>query len=451
MLWLSLWYSSASFSQDIHNEGVLSQNFNLDLPAVKVGAKLYKVSLTYQAPRWIVSSATNIAQLDSTFLTGTFENNTLNLPCIRLDGNYYSAKLTIAIPGTYTFGLSSYSKLSSCAIPADVGPIPYSQFKAVEAPTLSEVMDAYEQIEATEPQLLNNNRELTKRLFEKIKALKESGTKISPLVVGADYEYKHKISREEWTYLIGGLYAASAIAAYRTVGPSFETAVTNYPCDSHPDDDLNFQDGKADAVRHAYWNALMTKRISYTFAEGLATAHENSLGDQRALMDLHNNKVGRDIAKSYPKATDAQLREILMAHKFVYAPTVPAVLAADPGALVYFRNQAEFDGTMKGTSTNPDAGVTWNTEYEMNQCNDTIRGSVIEYIGTSYEIRRFTGTLNSNGSITLNVSQPFDYEIPENWRACTGVKMELTGNSRRLSGPWTSSNCPAGGVVNIAR
>lgn len=68
---------------------------------------------------------------------------------------------------------------------------------------------------------------------------------------------------------------------------------------------------KSDAFRHAIWNALMSKYTSEAWAYQFATAHEmksdeelNKLnpGDGKLelihqLMDLHNNKVGRDCWK----------------------------------------------------------------------------------------------------------------------------------------------------------
>ena len=58
--------------------------------------------------------------------------------------------------------------------------------------------------------------------------------------------------------------------------------------------------GRADAARHAYWNAIMTFRWNAADAEGLATAHEVSglsdgLPHNETVMDLENNAAGRTI------------------------------------------------------------------------------------------------------------------------------------------------------------
>lgn len=68
-------------------------------------------------------------------------------------------------------------------------------------------------------------------------------------------------------------------------------------------------DGNGDAFRHAYWNALMTKKLSFTgryvsvahgsnLAEQFATAHETERTSLAAKMDLANNASGRKIAEN---------------------------------------------------------------------------------------------------------------------------------------------------------
>src|SRR5690606_9703759 len=85
------------------------------------------------------------------------------------------------------------------------------------------------------------------------------------------------------------------------------------------------RDGEADAFRHAFWNALMVKKVGYYPAADFATAHETGRGyndperneyDPVAVkMDLHNNEAGRIIAlailSSNPKATDQQLADAI--------------------------------------------------------------------------------------------------------------------------------------------
>ena len=63
--------------------------------------------------------------------------------------------------------------------------------------------------------------------------------------------------------------------------------------------------GKGDAFRHAFWNALSTVRIGESLTEQLTTAHEDRSAPpgypaadyaKETQMDLYNNARGREIA-----------------------------------------------------------------------------------------------------------------------------------------------------------
>lgn len=59
-------------------------------------------------------------------------------------------------------------------------------------------------------------------------------------------------------------------------------------------------DGRQDAFRHSYWNAVMTAEIDETWATQFANAHEQ--GEPYTIstaMDYHNNQVGRNIGRGY--------------------------------------------------------------------------------------------------------------------------------------------------------
>ena len=78
--------------------------------------------------------------------------------------------------------------------------------------------------------------------------------------------------------------------------------VTYKSSDSPTVDDIvgGAHNGKADAIRHAFWSALMTAKIGKDFAKQIGTAHEQDRPEQplgEKLMDLHNNKVGRSIGR----------------------------------------------------------------------------------------------------------------------------------------------------------
>jgi hypothetical protein len=73
------------------------------------------------------------------------------------------------------------------------------------------------------------------------------------------------------------------------------------------------QDDREDAFRHAYWNALMTRRFGAEWTEKYATVHEQVPGNppEREAMDLYNNQVGREIAQRFPDVSDKELQQLI--------------------------------------------------------------------------------------------------------------------------------------------
>lgn len=65
--------------------------------------------------------------------------------------------------------------------------------------------------------------------------------------------------------------------------------------------------GKGDAFRHAYWNALMVKANGEVLAKEFADAHEKNPKQpaKEKTMDLHNNSVGRSIGMRHRRSSDA--------------------------------------------------------------------------------------------------------------------------------------------------
>ena len=60
----------------------------------------------------------------------------------------------------------------------------------------------------------------------------------------------------------------------------------------------NGRDDESDAFRHALWNAYMASDIGITKAEEFASNHELSSGQNKGReMDLHNNRIGREIGE----------------------------------------------------------------------------------------------------------------------------------------------------------
>ncbi len=69
------------------------------------------------------------------------------------------------------------------------------------------------------------------------------------------------------------------------------------------------EDGHGDAFRHAYWNALMAQRYGEQWASDFATAHERNPTSHPVpvAMDLHNNELGRGIARDHPGSSPEEL------------------------------------------------------------------------------------------------------------------------------------------------
>ena len=59
--------------------------------------------------------------------------------------------------------------------------------------------------------------------------------------------------------------------------------------------------GEADAFRHTFWNALMTKEFGADFAKKVGDAHEDYAGNpfSEKQMDLYNNARGREIGREF--------------------------------------------------------------------------------------------------------------------------------------------------------
>ncbi|WP_112135570.1 DUF6973 domain-containing protein [Glycomyces dulcitolivorans] len=70
----------------------------------------------------------------------------------------------------------------------------------------------------------------------------------------------------------------------------------------------SLHNGKADAFRHCFWNALMVHYIGLDQAKIVANRHEANpdLPQDEVNMDLHNNMVGRDIGLQQTHDLEAQ-------------------------------------------------------------------------------------------------------------------------------------------------
>ena len=86
---------------------------------------------------------------------------------------------------------------------------------------------------------------------------------------------------------------------------------------------------RSDAFRHGIWNAEMTVLIGKERAELFATAHEDKDVTGTELdgypktahrdMDLHNNKVGREIGEKNKEASESEMADII--YQEIYSAT----------------------------------------------------------------------------------------------------------------------------------
>jgi hypothetical protein len=72
----------------------------------------------------------------------------------------------------------------------------------------------------------------------------------------------------------------------------------------------SLHNGRGDAFRHCFWNALMTRRIGRSQASKVATGHENANKGPAAerSMDLYNNLKGREIGQASSSDSNADAR-----------------------------------------------------------------------------------------------------------------------------------------------
>jgi hypothetical protein len=75
----------------------------------------------------------------------------------------------------------------------------------------------------------------------------------------------------------------------------------------------DFTDDQADAFRHTYWNAMLTKEFGEEWTAQFTAAHERNPANLAAAeaMDLHNNSIGRSIALANPNASEDLLAELV--------------------------------------------------------------------------------------------------------------------------------------------
>ena len=256
----------------------------------------------------------------------------------------------------------------------------------------------------------------------------------------------NRLTVEEWKLVI--LNPVKSDQAAQTVDLSAQTAMTQMPCEQ----DINFGNGKADAIRHAYWTALMAKRTTPTFAGLFSDAHESASTGPASAMDLHNNSVGRSLVENFPDATETQLLQMILSQRFSLIASGVSI-PTDTVGLVYIAEAARraFDATFTGSLTNPDSGGPWSMVLNISQCGSVVRGNLVLDRGTSHAERRLTGTVFNTTSIQMLIGDPYVFENPQGLRFCANMTSTLTGSYTNLAGDWTSSNCEQGGWIVATR
>lgn len=339
-----------------------------------------------------------------------------------------------------------------------VGPIPAAEFARVPPPTFNQVITAFRTVTTANPGLLANEPALSRALFDEVKRLTGGGaaaaSKSGALAHGtvrplALFNLDSRLTLEQWKLVIRS--PLSSARAAPAIELSAQAAVDRWACDA----DVGFTDGKADAFRHAYWNALMTRRTSAAFAAQFAGAHEVGSTNTAAAtaMDLHNNAVGRALAERYPGAGDAELLQLLLQVPFSWVADGTAIPAGLPGlAFISLPARRPFDGRFTGTFTEAGAGGgPWALEVHFAQCDAVLRGQWRATRGGVVVERRFEGTIAAGGSIVLSVADPFAFEPAAAQNVCLALQVTLAGNEQSLSGTWSSASCPQGGAVEFRR
>jgi hypothetical protein len=330
-----------------------------------------------------------------------------------------------------------------------VGNVSRSEFEKL-SPTYTQFSKAYNRIKSQNPNINVDSVDFPRILFDQAKLeTRSSDTKSRNFL-----DTLLAISWEEWKVITANL--GSAMLGINTKPDASSSAEIQYPCDIEE----FFHNNKADAVRHAYWNALMAKRAASVFgleqgllfAEKMATAHEIGSVNIKTetAMDLSNNATGRRIFKENPNASDEQLLQLIASLPFEYFAS-DAEIPLNDSRLAYFEGKRTMDGSWSGSFTNPDSGGPWQTTYYFNQCGKTIRGEFHGTRGTDKAKRRFTGTITGD-KIELDISYPFEWEIANpNSRPCENTRASITVSSQNISGGWVSSTCRLGGSISLTK
>lgn len=131
-------------------------------------------------------------------------------------------------------------------------------------------------------------------------------------------------SAEKWLLLTNPWYAPQTKSAS---DKATAEALRQWPGDQH--------NTRADAFRHAFWNVLLSKYISISWAEKYTNAHESASPDGlEKRMDLNNNVVGRGIYMANRSKSETELSSTVKSFRYVYVTLINASYTY----LVYIKN-----------------------------------------------------------------------------------------------------------------
>lgn len=153
-----------------------------------------------------------------------------------------------------------------------------------------------------------SQKKLRDELFQELKRIKQgSETKYlaGPYIPG----YGHPLTWYEFWLLF--FYPEYIRDTNNASNEALRTAVKWWP-------QLDQEDTKADAFRHAYWNIILAQEVSLWWAKLFTTAHESEEENLKAkYMDLHNNFVGRHIYKTNSSLTNNQYSEKVKNYQYI--------------------------------------------------------------------------------------------------------------------------------------
>jgi hypothetical protein len=366
---------------------------------------------------------------------------------------------------------------SSAVATVATGPVSVDEAAAIPLPTYADLVASHERVILKMPATTYDDVYF-RALFEDLKANATRARSVGNLVPKGTFQQAVDVCRagsaglnttdsflaltcKEWLTIVTTPSVWRHLWSYaRSASPAFTQTLASFQCDPllAPNTLDAGNDTKRDALRHSFWQAIVTKRTSENTSRVLGDAHEDdNLTGARTAMDLHNNEVGRRLALRNPTAKESELLLLLEGARYEFIKPDPrgsdfpllSPLPVDLDTLVYFKYESTFDGVYSGSITNPDSGGPWSLKFTLNQCGNQVKGTFFIVRGAASQQRQVTGILDQQNSIlALDISDPLSFQNPQGLTFCTAMKastLSINGNS--FSGAWTSSNCRLGGQI----